>query len=169
MSPHHTGHPGPRTEDADRLARGEKRLEAVAACLIASIVGCAILGVLGRGPLSSAHRSDETGLEVRYDRFVRCRAPARLSILVPTGHDAALSWVRIDRAYLDQAEVRAITPPPDRTRASRDSIELGYEPGEPGSPLWVILDLDIKAIGPIEGLVSGPGGPGIRVSQWAYP
>ena len=62
-------------------------------------------------------RVDDLGglLRVDYERFTRSEAPQTLTVhLEPAATGAAEVRLWIDRRYLDDAKVEAITPPPVR-------------------------------------------------------
>lgn len=139
--------------------------------VMGAIVVAALLGLFGSGPLSGASTGEENGpIWIEYDRFARYQAPARLRIHLGAGtaHDHEVA-VSIARAYLDQLEVKAITPAPVRVESGSDRYLYVFRVLEPALPTAVTFDLETQQIGSLIGTIGLAQTAPLTIRQFVYP
>lgn len=132
----------------------------------------ALMGVCGGGPLSNAHAgSDDTGLRVDYERFLRQGAPATLTAYLGRAavRPDSTTEVWLDRKWLAEMEVGGITPEPERSRVETDRIVYLFRLDPASTPVRVTWYLDTRLFGRSTGRVGVVGGPSYAFTQFAYP
>ena len=116
------------------------------------VVVLALAGLLGSGPLSRHAVSLPGLLRVEYQRFTRYEAPQTLTVrLEPAATQTAEARVWIDRRYLDDARVEAVTPPPARVEAAGDRLVYAFPISRRGEPVAIVVALQSERIGPVGG------------------
>jgi hypothetical protein len=128
----------------------------------------ALLGVFGRGLLSSAETSAGGGdVSASYDRFTRILTPTTLQVRVPVVSDAVRLWV--DRHYLDRMGLRDVHPQPDSVQGSADRWTYTFTPAPGATSLTVIFQLQPQGVGTANGKLGLEGGGEVGFSQLVYP
>ena len=139
--------------------------------ILALVLLAALLGLLGRGPLSSTDaEAPDQSLRVKYNRFIRVRAPADLKISVAakaSQNGAIRLW--IDREYLDHLQVKHITPRPEHEEAGSDRHIFVFRAAAPGNPVEIVLHFEPEKPGPHTCRVGLVDGPELSFEQFAYP
>lgn len=151
--------------------RREWRFERAGWVLIGLVVVLAALGLFGSGPLSSATAgSDDAGLTVAYQRFVRHTGEGEVTIRIDARHarDGQVE-VQIDGTYLAGLQVRSVHPEPVEVRAGPDGLTYLFALGEDATELEVSLDFRPQEIGRIHGEVTLADGTAVAFSQFSYP
>lgn len=157
------------------LQRREWRWQRVGWVVLFGIVGAALLGVFGDGPLSYAQAvSGVNGpagapvLSVDYQRFTRAGKSTRIAIRL-AGHspqDGDLE-LEVERTFYDHAQIERITPEPDRVVIGSKSIHLVFASQKlrPGS--GVVLDFQPTVAG-LHALRFGLGDSVVEMMQFTY-
>ena len=132
----------------------------------------ALLGLFGRGPLSSAHVGDNgSPLRADYERFVRLDAPAELTVHIAGAairpDSTAELW--LDRKWLSDMEVKTITPQPETTRTGAKQVVYSFNLDPAASPGVVTFKLETRSAGRIDGRIGLVNGPSYAFSQFSYP
>lgn len=132
----------------------------------------ALLGLFGGGPLSSGQVGVEgSPLRAEYERFLRLYAPGRLTIYIGAAairpDSTAELW--LDRHWLADMEIQAITPEPERTRTSADQVVYTFRVDPSSTPARLTYELETRSVGLINGRVGLMNGPSYSFSQFAYP
>jgi hypothetical protein len=132
----------------------------------------ALLGLFGRGILSSAHLgADASPIRAEYERFLRANAPGTLTIFIGSAairpDSTAELW--LDRTWLAGMKVRAITPEPDGTRMDANRVMYTFSLDPAAAPARVTFDLETRSSGRINGRVGLVNGPSYNFSQFSYP
>lgn len=103
------------------------------------LLGLALAGLFGSGPLSRAvSRSESGAIQLSYDRFDRRLMDGFLQVLVRSG-----KTVHFHRSYLEHAEIKGIQPPPAAAQATGDEIAYSFAADLPG-PLEVEFRVKLK-------------------------
>ena len=140
-----------------------------AAMLLFVIAGA--MGVFGSGPVSSAHVGIEgSSFRMKYDRFIRLRAPTQVSIDLGSGAVQPDSTVRIwfDSEWLSAFEVQSVTPEPEETELAGNRIIHVFRVRGSTAPR-INYDLEGQKGGRITGMAGLVNGASFRFSQLAYP
>jgi hypothetical protein len=143
-------------------------LDRIGWVVMLGIVGAALLGGFGNGPLGLASARGQE-LEVRYNRFGRLGADLVLEVRID---QAAASegkfglWV--SSAYLQGVRIDQISPAPDAEEPFDEGILYTFVAGE--GDLRAEFDLTGDRVGVLEGSV-GSSGPqeAVSFSQFLYP
>ena len=152
-----------------RHSEKEWRLERAGWVAMALVALAALLGFLGRGPLSAQSRSDATGsFTIHYDRFEHAHAKSelRLEIAPPAAVPGQLQ-VWIDRSYLDGLRVVSMDPDPERFEVSSDRVIYTFVAA--GSPVSINIDFEFEECGSHRGRAGISGGHEVAWEQFAYP
>lgn len=153
-----------------RFQRRSWIVQRVGRALMALAVLAALLGLLGPGPLSKASAGEEERLEVEYDRFLRQQGENRLTVKLGPGSapgEEARVW--LDARYMQDNELQAVVPEPERVEATEERVVLVFALARPGAGLEAVVDLQPRAIGPVRGAIGVAGGPTARIAQFVYP
>jgi hypothetical protein len=146
-------------------------LQRIAWVVIVLILIAACLGLFGHGLLSGATAESPGGeLRVSYDRFDRRAAPSHLEIKIApgAGQDGRIElW--IERAYLERAEVRTISPEPESGRADDDRFVYVFSAVDPDRPQIVTFQLVHDRFGRERGELGLIDGPSVALSQFVFP
>ena len=103
-----------------------------------AIALAALAGVFGRGLVASAElRSPDGQLEVAYERVTRANVRTHLTVRLPASSGEVGIWV--DRELLDQHELSALVPEPDRSISSGERITYYFQV-EPGAAIEFVLE-----------------------------
>jgi hypothetical protein len=145
--------------------RREWAFERAGWVVMALIVVAALLGLFGDGPLSRTTTGNEP-LRLEYNRFVHRNAPERLRVSVAAAGDEVRLWV--SRGYLEQVELREVSPRPDRVEPAGDRDEFVFRVARPGRPFTVIFRVEPEALGSVAGRV-GVGDDAVDFRQFVYP
>jgi hypothetical protein len=151
--------------------RREWLAERVAWSVMALVVGAAILGLFGSGPLSRSIAGDEAGpLWLEYERFVRLLAPADLKVHLGPGA-AAQPTVRvwIDRRYMESAELKQVTPQPVGMEAGAERLILTFRRVDGDRSTAITFNMRPSRSGSLSGRVGLIDGPTVRFDQFVYP
>jgi hypothetical protein len=139
--------------------------------LVAAIVGAALAGFFGPGPVSTttAVSSDGT-LRVSYLRFARSGGVAGMDVeadgrLVRDGE----LLLAVDQNLLSHIQIEQMTPEPREALAADGRTVFVFAVA--GAPETVTLDFDLRpsGMGGASGLISVLDGPSVQVSQFFYP
>ena len=140
--------------------------------LMLLVSGAALLGVFGRGPLSSAHLGvDGSPLRADYDRFLRLDSPSKLTVYLGAAavRPDSTAEVWIDRNWLAGMKLNAITPEPERTRTGGQAVIYTFRVDPSAIPARFTYELETRSLGRVTGSVGLSNGPSYTFSQFAYP
>jgi hypothetical protein len=157
-------------QDLD-FQRKEWRVERIAWAALTIIVLLALLGLFGTGPLSSATASsDDDGLVLDYERFVRHDGEASLDIQVsPDQVSEGEIELWISTAYLDKVRIESISPQPDEVRGEGDRQVYVFLAEAPNAPVSITFNLSPDRMGRYSGEMGIVDGPAISFTQLSYP
>jgi hypothetical protein len=135
------------------------------------LIGAALAGLLGPGPLSSLDaRTPEGELAISYPRFMRMHAPAAIRIRSrEVGAREARIW--LSEPWLQGVRVLGIAPPPMRSELTdgRRTLVFATSKGSAASTLQVTLDVEPRSAGSLRGAVGLESGPELHFHQLVYP
>jgi len=144
-----------------KFTRRSWTLERVGWGFLGIIVGAALLGLLGPGPLSDAvARAEDGSLEVVYERFGRLDTETTLRVRVSPGCE-----ILFDRDYWTRLRVDGITPEPERVAGDASAVRYAFHP----STAEVVFDVTFRQAGKLRGGVRTPGGPRLSLGHFVFP
>ncbi len=137
---------------------------------LVGVVVAAVLGLFGNGPLSdTAAAAPDGSLRVEYGRFLRCNAPATLTVTFgPTAARDGAVRLLVDADYLRTLRLTRTTPRAEAEQAGPDAVALVFR-ASPGGPGAVTLEVEPDAPGPASGRFRVDGGPAVEVGHFVYP
>ena len=162
----------------EREHRVQERLwaaERVAWAAMALILGAAMAGVFGDGPLARVERAAPDGsLRVAFQRFQRADAPTRIGFIAGPGVvENGRMHLCLSRAFLEEWQIDRFEPDPERETAAPDGLcfALRVEAAAPGDEqpevgLWVAPR---TARFPADGAVHLAGRAPADLSAWVWP
>lgn len=147
------------------------RVERIGWGVLTLVALLALLGLFGTGPLSSAVAgSDDEGLVVDYERFIRHDGEVSLDIEVApqhvTGGQIEL-WISTD--YIDDFLVESVSPQPDEVRAEGDRQVYVFLAEEPDAPARISFSFSPDRMGRYSGEIGIVDGPAVSFGQLSYP
>lgn len=161
-------YPGLEVDEDLAFQRGAWVVQRVAWSLFAAIIVAALLGLFGRGLLSSAESSAGGGdLSASYDRVARILTPTTLEVTLPVDGDEVKLWV--DRQYLDRMGLQDVHPDPDSVEGSAERWTYTFKPAPDATELVVIFQLKPQSVGKANAKLGAEGGPGLDFSQLVLP
>lgn len=136
-----------------------------------AVVGLAALaGLLGPGPLSSATRTDPSGLvEVEHHRFARQVADTDLRLTVrpdPAQPGTARVWISAD--YLSSIQIQQVQPEPESWTGQDGGVVLTF-PVTDAEPVTVLVQTRPDQVGLVHGAIGAPGREPAGFWQFVYP
>jgi hypothetical protein len=134
--------------------------------LLAAIAVIGLTGALGNGPLSWQHASGGV-LSVSYERFQRATRAAAFVFDVP--QVSADEWsLRLSAPFQRNFEFTSIQPPPLRSRAGPDGIELTFA-ARPGANSRIVIWAHSRAYGITRIAAAANGGAPASFWVFIYP
>ncbi len=155
-------------QDLD-FQRREWTIQRAGWVVMAVIAAAGLLGLFGGGPLSDGS-AEQGPFQLDYGRFERKRAPAKLRVEI-AGGTAQQGQVRLwlDEGYLDQVELRTISPEPEQFQAGPDCTVYVFNVSDPGQPATVSFDLKPNEFGALNGRLGLVDGPELEFTQLVSP
>jgi hypothetical protein len=147
------------------------RVQRIAWGVIALILLCAVLGSFGHGPLSRATiRDPSLPLSLDYDRLGRYQSALILRVHVherAANQDTVRIWFSHD--YLSKIEIKKILPDPEGAETSPTGMIYQFRLAQPEQRSDVMVNLEMEAIGFIEGRIGLDESHALTFRQWIYP
>jgi hypothetical protein len=134
---------------------------------MALIVLAAIGGAAGPGLFGECTVTSESGLRLRYDRFIRFEAPASLSLELRAGPSGRAEFY-IDRSWLSAVHVETVEPHPERVTARDKRVEYTLA-AEPKAAVHAIIHFEANTVGTLQGWIGARDGIELPLSQFAFP
>ena len=157
-------------EESIEFQRREWRAERIGWAVMGVVILLAVLGFFGgAGPFQmGSARADR--LEIRFDRFARLQAPARLQVRVQAGtSDADTVAIWIDRDFLESIRLEGVTPEPDGVDAAADRLVFSFSLLRAGESIDVTYHFTTLSIGLHQGRVGLSSGSSLEISQFTFP
>ncbi|WP_119155072.1 hypothetical protein [Caldimonas tepidiphila] len=150
-----------------RQQRVEWTVERVAWGFLYALLGAIVLGLLGQGPLADARLQGPDGATLmEYKRFARKKSGERIKVTLPASKGSVR--VMLDRGYLENVELKEVTPEPEKVIAQDDGTSFVFNT-ESARPVDAYFHFEPKSAGLLEGWVSVAEGPRQRFGQFVYP
>jgi hypothetical protein len=145
------------------------RVQRFAWGVLVLIVGAALAGLAGSGPVSRGSRAAQDGrFIIEYERFVRMQAPSRLRLHV-SREAVRAGEVRVwfDRNYIERIKLEQIVPQPKRTEVGEQRLTYIFA-AEDDQSAMIIFDLQLQTFGRVSARV-GMGEVALDFQQLVYP
>jgi hypothetical protein len=164
----------PKTLEVEQDLRYQKwewRLQRVGWVLIALFVLAAALGFVAEGPLTKKKAAAQDGsLQVEYGAVLHYHNPSELRLFV--AKDAAPGnelHIQVSVDYLDDIQIKTITPEPLRVEAGSDSHTFIFAQTRPGAATALVFHIEPNRIGRIAGQVQVAGKEAVTLSHFVWP
>lgn len=154
-----------------RYQRREWVAQRLAWTVMALVIGAALAGVLGKGPLSNATVAAPDGsLHLEYERFLHYRSPTQLTVSVP-GQFTAGGEVRLWMAedYLAGIQIDRVYPRPERVEAGEGRHVYIFRVGDPGKPVRLIFKMQADEKLGLSGRLGLVNQGAVAFNQFVYP
>lgn len=160
---------GLQIAEAPEFQRRTWWAQRVAWLAMLAIVGLAMLGLFGTGPLDSATSGPIRGpLRIEHPRFGRVGVEETLHLRVSaTGRPEARLW--IDRATLLALPVERISPEPTRVEAGLEGHAFGFARIDPDRPCAIDLRVRPSRPGGVRVRAGIDGAEAVEFRQFIYP
>jgi hypothetical protein len=138
---------------------------------IALMLLAIMLGLTGRGPLSTA-TAGKTGssLQLDYERFARHSAPAPLKIQLGAGvarGGKARIW--FSREYIESIAIDQISPEPESMKVLADRHLYEFEIPDPQRRATIMFHTKPRKVGSLSGQVGLQDQTPLSFQQFIYP
>jgi len=130
-----------------------------------------VAGLFGHGPLSKATvHPPGSQLQVRYDRLARRETPCVLELRLDK---AALTSgrvsIRLNRALVDQMQLKQIVPAPQATQPLADGARFLFQLDATRDSAFILFTENPSSPGIVEAEVAIDGAEPVRFRQFVYP
>jgi hypothetical protein len=137
----------------------------------AGIVGAALAGLLGTGPLSHARSSaTDESISVSYDRFLHYHQPTVLEVLVHgLEGDGGRIQLKLNRSFLDRIQIIRIEPEPEERKLASDGVVYLFSHDGALDVGKVQFHYEFEDFGPSSGRIQLVGRDSASFQQFVYP
>lgn len=158
-------------EHNPRLQHWEWLFERAGWLALLVVVGLALAGFLGNGPLSKSIATSADGnLRVEYDKYLHYRAPDTLTIQVDKSLLKEGEFkLRLGGDYLRKLHIEQIMPRPLRELAESDAQALIFEAASADEPVRIIIHFQVESPGTLEGTITAGSDQTVTLNQFVYP
>lgn len=157
-------------EDID-FQRREWRVERFGWFGLLAVVGLAVLGLFGNGPISwSTATTDDGTLEVSYERFGRRGGSQDLGVTAAADAADGGTWqIVISQAYVDSVRIDSISPEPDAVEVVPGGVRYTFTQADPAAELEARFDVTPQVLWKQEGEVGLAGAEPITFGFFLFP
>jgi hypothetical protein len=160
-----SSYPGLNVNEDFAFAAREWKIQRAGWFFFGLLTLAGILGLFGRGFLSSASVSDGP-LHLQYERFERFQRPTDIRVRI-SGNPGPTISVLIDRAYLDAIRIERIMPQPEKAEANARG--LVYQFLTNGEPITITFHLELEQFGRVKAQIGLVDGPILSFNHFVYP
>lgn len=164
-------HEGLDVNEDLKFERGDWTFQKIGAAGMGLFIAAALAGAFGEGPAAKTRRaSADGGTAVEYDGFARRQAPTNLKIELRAdqARDGKVTLF-LDRRYLDDFEVKDITPRPETEVAGPDGVRYRFAVASASEPARMTFELRARRFGRARGFAGVDGRPAAPIRQFVYP
>jgi len=159
--------------EVDQDLRFQKRewiFERIGWCLIALIIGGALLGWFGPGVLSRSAVEKPSGLSIQYEPRVRANAPTVLRFHVPSPLiEAGECRMSLSKVYLDRVQIKEVVPNPIRVDVGPEGHAFVFRLRDAHSPIDICFRIEPEMPGSAQCEASVGHGETLVFEQFVYP
>ena len=145
-------------DSEDSFTRREFAAESIGWVLLSLVLVAALLGALGGGPVSSAQEVSPSGrITLDYQRITHQDADDHVVVgIARRGSETGMETIHLGGQWLQQLDLRQITPEASETTGTPDGLELTIGARGAG-PVRVVLAFRTRAVGLTRGLLRVDG------------
>ncbi|MGE5602105.1 MAG: hypothetical protein ACM30E_03585 [Nitrososphaerales archaeon] len=149
----------------------EWRVQHIGWVVIWVLLGAALLGAFGKGPLAYAQASDPgQALTANYTRLERYRAPTTIEVIVGPGQlQGGKVTLTFDRQFVDRIDIARVDPEPSAVKSDANRIAYEFEVEDASAPVHIFIDYEFEHFGMSQAQLGLEGGPEIVLRQFVYP
>lgn len=149
----------------------QMRFERIGWAVLALLLVAALLGLLGRGPLSAATAGDAgEPIRVEYERIERKLSPTTITVvLTPEAASNGMVRVWIDRDWLDEVTFETISPEPESVEIDPQRLIYVFAVNAGQGQVEVVFHLEHGGWGWRTGEIGLDGGPSHEFAQFVFP
>jgi hypothetical protein len=151
--------------------RGEWKFERIGWAVMALIILAALIGLFGRGPLSSQTAGDENGeFWVEYERFVRYNSPEEVHVYVDPQfvQDDQLRLV-IEGDFPHSNQLNEISPTPDSVELSSGKQIYVWQTSDATGPMHIIFQYNAIQLFNQNSRFGPEQADALEISQFVFP
>lgn len=150
----------------------EWRIERFGWLGLLAVVGLAMLGLFGNGPISWTTASTDDGvLEVSFERFGRRGGSQDLVITAAAdGADSGGTWqIELSQGLVDSMRIDSTTPQPDSVEAVSGGIRYTFSQADPVAELEARFALTPQVLWNQDGEIHLEGADPVKISFFLFP
>ncbi len=150
--------------------RRSRLIHRIGVALFLLILGAALSGLMGKGPLSKMRAgSIDAGLDVEYFRFIRYQAPVELKIAVNArAVTNGMIQLQLSKAFVQQVEIQRIDPEPAGVSGGADFFAYDIR-SQTNAPTQVTIRFLSTHFGRLRYAVGLAEGPKVDLQHFAFP
>jgi hypothetical protein len=149
--------------------RREWRTERVGWIVLLLVLAAALLGLLGRGPMSNAAAGSDLA-QMQYQRFARHGAATELEfLLAPSAVHEGQLQLQLDRDYVAGVRTQDVEPEPQTVAVAAGHLTYTFVVESAERPLHVIFRIEPLRMGMLPLAVAVAGQEQLAARQWIYP
>ena len=135
------------------------------------ILAAALVGLVGRGPLSRATAGDPgSGLWAEYSRFERYQAPTVVRVhLGPGAGQGGKVRLWLSREFIETVDLEHVYPEPEAVEAAADRLTYVLATPDPSQPLAITYQFKSQQYWGRPVRLGLEAGPELQFSQFFYP
>ena len=151
--------------------RREWKLQRIGWVVIALLLLAGLLGVWGRGPLTTKQITDAASASwVEYHSVDHYQADTTFSLHVGSGAVTADTLrITLNRAYLDRIQLQGIEPEPAAQELRGNGVVYVFDVATPGQPVAVTFEHVFTQPGTATAEIGIEGGPALSFRQFVLP
>ncbi len=155
--------------------RREWRIERTSQMIFALVLGAALLGLFGSGPLAYAHAGEtDAPLQIDYERFERKLSPAIVEVTfspdaLEQSDTGPVLRLAIGADYARAINITSSTPAPDHQEVGDDAIVYVYNISSLRRDARIQLRINPDTVGVVRGHIGVKGELPLLFNQFVYP
>ena len=165
-----------RTEDIEagcdpQFERHWWRIQRIIWSILVLVLLAGVVGLFGHGPLSEATvHPPGSQVQVHYDRLARRETPSLLKLTLEKAVVASGEVrIHLNRALLDQMELKQIVPPPLSTEPLSDGARFIFQT-DPTRDSAILCFIENPTVpGFVDGVITIEGAEPVHIRQFVYP
>jgi hypothetical protein len=160
-------YPGLEIPEDMRQQQREWRMQRVLWPILYAMLLAIAIGFLGKGPVSHAEVGEAgNDLHMKYQRFLRYRAPDKLELEVRAGAETV--EITFDKQYVSNIEIEKIMPTPERVVSGADTTVFVFN-ARGTTRLQAQFYFKPEKIGSLEGRIALKDHAPQSFRQFVYP
>jgi hypothetical protein len=156
-------------EEDFHFERRDWKAQRIGWVIMILVVIAAMLGLTGRGPLSSRKAADSSGkIKLEYEKFLHYNSPAQIHVQLTGSEQEEKIMLVLERDFVRDIGLEQIVPEPETQVLSNGHMTYTFSKTEAAEPVLVTLHINPRAYGNKKSVIQTPGGE-VIISQFIYP